>query len=105
MLQRKIKDHIVYKTTGGRSSFRNVRQSYSSGLADLFSYSCFFRFSVHGWNSDNIGSQGVPEELDSLDASDHFTIEPLPGLDTIMEELLKEEGYDYVLYLFFIFIS
>ncbi|GER26040.1 30S ribosomal protein S1 [Striga asiatica] len=47
--------------------------------------------------SDKVIPQDVSaEDPDALDESDHFTIEPLPGLDTIIEELLKENGIDGV---------
>ncbi|CAA0839393.1 Nucleic acid-binding proteins superfamily [Striga hermonthica] len=42
---------------------------------------------------DKVIPQDVSADPDALDESDHFTIEPLPGLDTILEELLKEDGY------------
>ncbi|CAA0832932.1 Nucleic acid-binding proteins superfamily [Striga hermonthica] len=41
---------------------------------------------------DKFIPQDVSADPDALDGSDHFTIEPLPGLDTIIEELLKEDG-------------
>ncbi|RVW31114.1 hypothetical protein CK203_093162 [Vitis vinifera] len=34
---------------------------------------------------------------DSLRTSDSYDIEPLPGLETIFEELLQEEGYDLII--------
>ncbi|KAL2463405.1 Nucleic acid-binding proteins superfamily [Forsythia ovata] len=41
---------------------------------------------------DKVIPQDASIDPDTLNASDHFTIEPLPGLDTIMEELLQEDG-------------
>lgn len=37
--------------------------------------------------------QDTSVDLDALNGSGHFAIEALPGLDTIIEELLKEDGY------------
>ncbi|KAL0358438.1 UNVERIFIED_CONTAM: 30S ribosomal protein S1 [Sesamum angustifolium] len=45
---------------------------------------------------DKVIPQEMPLDSDALNASDHFDIEPLPGLDTIVEELLKEDGIDNV---------
>ncbi|KAI3470083.1 hypothetical protein Pfo_026746 [Paulownia fortunei] len=45
---------------------------------------------------DKVIPQDVSVDTDGLNASDHFTIEPLPGLDTIIEELLMEDGVDGV---------
>ncbi|KAK6146275.1 hypothetical protein DH2020_020144 [Rehmannia glutinosa] len=45
---------------------------------------------------DKVIPQDTSEDSDTLNASDHFTIEPLPGLDTIIEELLKEVGINGV---------
>ncbi|KAL3641662.1 hypothetical protein CASFOL_012477 [Castilleja foliolosa] len=45
---------------------------------------------------DKVIPQDVSVDPDSLNADDHFIIEPLPGLDTIVEELLKEDGIDSV---------
>lgn len=33
---------------------------------------------------------------DSLTVSDGNNIEPLPGLETIFQELLQEDGYDFI---------
>ncbi|CAA3029322.1 30S ribosomal S1 isoform X1 [Olea europaea subsp. europaea] len=45
---------------------------------------------------DKVIPQDVSTNPDSLNASDHFTIEPLPGLDIIMNELLQEDGYGLI---------
>lgn len=37
--------------------------------------------------------QDISIDPNALNGNEHFTIEPLPGLDTIIEELLKEDGY------------
>ncbi|PIN09811.1 hypothetical protein CDL12_17607 [Handroanthus impetiginosus] len=44
---------------------------------------------------DKVIPQDVSVYSDALNDSDHFTIEPLPGLEMIIEELLKEDGYGY----------
>lgn len=45
---------------------------------------------------DKVIPQDSSLNLDTLNASNHFAIEPLPGLDTIIEELLQEDGILYV---------
>ncbi|KAK4420082.1 30S ribosomal protein S1B [Sesamum alatum] len=41
---------------------------------------------------DKVIPQDMSLDSGALNSSDHFDIEPLPGLDTIVEELLKEDG-------------
>ncbi|KAH6821953.1 Nucleic acid-binding proteins superfamily [Perilla frutescens var. hirtella] len=41
---------------------------------------------------DKVIPQDISVDPDALNTSDHFSIEPLPGLYTIVEELLKEDG-------------
>lgn len=45
------------------------------------------------YTDDFMVRQDMSVDPNALNASDHFAIEPLPGLDTIIEELLKEDGY------------
>ncbi|CAA0839392.1 Nucleic acid-binding proteins superfamily [Striga hermonthica] len=45
---------------------------------------------------DKVIPQDISAVPDALDESALVTIEPLPGLDTIIEELLKEDGIDGV---------
>ncbi|XP_073153493.1 uncharacterized protein [Henckelia pumila] len=45
---------------------------------------------------DKVIPQDDSVDSDTLNANDHVTIEPLPGLDTIIGELLKEDGIDDV---------
>lgn len=45
---------------------------------------------------DKVIPQDALVDSDTLSANDHLTIEPLPGLDTIIGELLKEDGIDDV---------
>lgn len=45
---------------------------------------------------DKVIPQDASVDSVTLSANDHLTIEPLPGLDTIIGELLKEDGIDNV---------
>lgn len=45
---------------------------------------------------DKVIPQDASVDSDTLSANDHLTIEPLPGLDIIIGELLKEDGIDDV---------
>lgn len=55
----------------------------------------FFLFSYCSSITDNwSASQDASVDSDTLSANDHLTIDPLPGLDIIIGELLKEDGYD-----------
>ncbi|KAL1535671.1 30S ribosomal protein S1-like [Salvia divinorum] len=45
---------------------------------------------------DKVIPQETSVDPTALNGSDHFAIEPLPGLDTIIEELLKEDGINDV---------
>ncbi|KAG8369558.1 hypothetical protein BUALT_Bualt14G0025900 [Buddleja alternifolia] len=45
---------------------------------------------------DKVIPQDASVDSETLNSSDHMTIEPLPGLDTIVEELLKEDGINDV---------
>ncbi|KAL8484523.1 hypothetical protein ACS0TY_026997 [Phlomoides rotata] len=45
---------------------------------------------------DKVIPQDISSDPDALNASNHFTIEPLPGLDSIIEGLLKEDGINSV---------
>ncbi|CAI9776147.1 unnamed protein product [Fraxinus pennsylvanica] len=45
---------------------------------------------------DKVIPQDSSLNLDTLNASNHFTIEPLPGLNMIIEELLQEDGIHHV---------
>lgn len=37
--------------------------------------------------------QEASVDTNSLDSDGNFVIEPLPGLETIIEELMQEDGY------------
>ncbi|XP_057773326.1 uncharacterized protein LOC130992628 [Salvia miltiorrhiza] len=45
---------------------------------------------------DKVIPQDTSVDPEALNGSEHFAIEPLPGLDTIIEELLKEDGINDV---------
>ncbi|XP_047981573.1 30S ribosomal protein S1 isoform X2 [Salvia hispanica] len=45
---------------------------------------------------DKVIPQDTSVDPNALNGSEHFAIEPLPGLDTIIEELLKEDGINDV---------
>ncbi|KAL3829269.1 hypothetical protein ACJIZ3_018071 [Penstemon smallii] len=45
---------------------------------------------------DQVIPQDSSVDPDTLNTNDHLTIEPLPGLDTIIQELLNEDGIDNV---------
>jgi hypothetical protein len=42
-------------------------------------------------------SQDASAVPDSLSNSNISTIEPLPGLEAIFEELLQEDGYEFII--------
>lgn len=42
-------------------------------------------------------SQDASADPDSLSNSNISTIEPLPGLEAIFEELLQEDGYEFII--------
>ncbi|GMP55388.1 hypothetical protein CsSME_00020225 [Camellia sinensis var. sinensis] len=65
----KVENYIVNQTIGRRSTARNFGQSNSSGV-----------------KRDGSVVTG------SSSTSSPYNIEPLPGLQTILEELLREEG-------------
>ncbi|KAG6395244.1 hypothetical protein SASPL_145885 [Salvia splendens] len=45
---------------------------------------------------DKVIPQDTSVDPNALNGSEHFAIEPLPGLDTIIDELLKEDGINDV---------